>query len=257
MAKPKQEEVEEIQPIIIEVPKETEKKKIDLDLWKPKTEIGRKVKSGEIKDINEILDKGMRVLEPEIVDILIPNMESIIIGVGQSKGKFGGGKRSVWRQTQKKTAEGNKPKFATVIAVGNKDGYVGIGKGKAKETVPAREKATRKAKLNLIKIRRGCGSWECECGEAHSIPFKIEGKCGSVRMTLIPAPKGTGLCVEKECKKILELAGIKDIYSRTFGQTRTKINHVYACFEALKKLGEVRIPEEYRSKAGIKEGRNE
>ncbi len=123
--------------------------------------------------------------------------------------------------------------------------------------MPAREKATRKEKLNIIKIRRGCGSWECECGEAHSIPFKIEGKCGSVKMTLIPAPKGTGLCVEKECKKMLDLAGLKDVYSRTFGQTRTKINHVYACFDALKKLGEVRIPEKYRSKAGIKEGRNE
>jgi len=242
---------------IVEVSAAEEKRKTNLDLWIPKTEIGRKVKNGEIKDINEIIDKGIKILEPEIVDMLIPNLELSIIGVGQSKGKFGGGKRSIWRQTQKKTSEGNKPKFATVIAVGNKDGYVGIGKGKAKETVPAREKATRKAKLNIITIRRGCGSWECECGESHSIPFKIEGKSGSVKMQLLPAPKGTGLCVEKECKKILELAGLKDIYSKTVGQTRTKMNHIYACFDALKKLGEVRITEEYRKKAGIREGRNE
>ncbi|MFH1331975.1 MAG: 30S ribosomal protein S5 [archaeon] len=234
-----------------------EKRKTNLDLWIPKTEIGRKVKNGEIKDINEIIERGIKILEPEIVDMLIPNLELSIIGVGQSKGKFGGGKRSIWRQTQKKTSEGNKPKFAIVIAVGNRDGYVGIGKGKAKETVPARGKATRNAKLNIITVRRGCGSWECECGESHSVPFKVEGKSGSVRMQLLPAPKGTGLCVEKECKKILELAGFKDLYSRTVGQTRTKLNHVYACFNALKKLGEMRITEEYRKKAGIREGRNE
>ncbi len=234
-----------------------ERRRTNLDMWVPKTELGRKVKSGEIKDIDELLDTGIRILEHEIVDGLIPNLETNIIAVGQSKGKFGGGKRSIWKQTQKKTSEGNKPKFSTVIAIGNKDGYVGIGIGKAKETVPARQKATRKAKLNIIKVRRGCGSWECVCGESHSIPFKIEGKCGSVRMWLIPAPKGTGLCVEKECKKILELAGFKDLYSRTVGQTRTKMNHVFACFNALKKLGEVRVTEEYRKKAGIKDGRNE
>ncbi len=230
-----------------------EAKRVNLDSWKPKTEIGRKVKNGEIKNIDEILRKGIRILEYEIVDALIPNLESNIIAVGQSKGKFGGGKRSIWRQTQKKTSEGNKPKFATVIAVGNKDGYVGLGKGKSKETVPAREKAMRKSKLSLIKIRGGCGSWECGCGEPHSIPFKIAGKCGSVKMQLIPAPKGTGLCVEKECKKILELAGIKDVYSKTVGQTRTKINHVFACFDALQNLGKVRVNEEYKKKAGIRE----
>jgi small subunit ribosomal protein S5 len=234
-----------------------EARRANLDRWSPKTEVGRKVKNGEIKDIKEVLDKGVKILEQEIVDTLIPNLETNIIGVGQSKGKFGGGKRSIWRQTQKKTSEGNKPHFATVIAVGNRDGYVGLGKGKSKETVPAREKATRKSKLNIIKVRRGCGSWECGCGEAHSVPFKIKGRCGSVRMELLPAPKGTGLCVEKECKKILELAGFKDLYSKTTGQTRTKINHVFACFDALTKLSGVRVSEAYRKKAGVKEGRNE
>jgi len=239
--------------VLVRLTEKEQVRKTNLDAWKPKTEIGRKAKSGEIKDFSEILDKGTRILEQEIADMLMPNMESSLIAVGQSKGKFGGGKRSIWKQTQKKTSEGNKPKFATVIAVGNKDGYVGLGKGKSKETVPAREKAIRKSKLNIIKIRRGCGSWECGCGEGHSIPFKVEGKCGSIRMQLIPAPKGTGLIVEKECKKILELAGIKDIYSRTFGQTRTKINHVFACFDALKKIGEMRINEEYRKKSGVKD----
>src|SRR3989338_8376894 len=141
------------------------------DTWKPKTSLGRMVKEGKIDNIDYILDKGLKILEINIVDILLPNLEIDFIMVGQSKGKFGGGKRSIWRQTQKKTAEGNKPKFAALAIVGNKNGYVGMGYGKSKETVPAREKAIRKAKLNLIKIKRGCGSWECGCKEPHSIPF--------------------------------------------------------------------------------------
>ena len=155
----------------------------------------------------------------------------------RSKGKFGGGKRSIWKQTQKKTREGNKPKFSTMVVVGNEDGYVGVGYGKAKETVPAREKATYRAKLNIIKVKRGCGSWECACeNEPHSIPYAVEGKCGSVKVRLMPAPKGAGLVAEKECQKILRLAGIKDIYFKASGKTRTKINLVKACFYALRNL---------------------
>ena len=174
--------------------------------------------------------------------------------VGQSKGKFGGGKRSIWRQTQKKTAEGNKPKFAALAIVGNKNGYVGIGYGKSKETVPAREKAIRKAKLNLIKIRRGCGSWECGCKNPHSIPFEVNTRCGSVIVILKPAPKGTNLCVEKECAKILNFAGIKDVYSKTFGQSRTKYNLIKACFACLKKLSTTKVNTKLISELGVIEG---
>jgi small subunit ribosomal protein S5 len=206
------------------------------DSWMPKTSLGKQVKEGKITNIDEILEKGLRILEARIVDLLIPNLETDFIMVGQSKGKFGGGKRSIWRQTQKKTAEGNKPKFAALAIIGNKNGYIGYGYGKAKETVPAREKSIRKAKLNMIKIKTGCGSWECNCNGTHSIPFTVKGKCGSVEMKIMPAPKGTGLCIEKECAKMLNYAGIKDVYSRTFGQSRTKLNLISACFEALIKL---------------------
>ncbi|MBI4447348.1 30S ribosomal protein S5 [Candidatus Woesearchaeota archaeon] len=229
----------------------------DKSLWASKTELGKKVKNGEITDIKEVFDQGFRIMEEQIVDALIPELQSDLIMIGQSKGKFGGGKRTIWKQTQRKTSEGNKPSFSTVAVVGNKDGYVGLGKGKAQETVPAREKANRQAKLNLIRIKTGCGSWECGCGESHSIPFKVTGKVGSVIVNLMPAPKGTGLCVEKECSKILALAGIKDVYSKTMGQTNTKINLVYACFEALKNLGKVKIRPEFVKKAGIIEGKNE
>lgn len=202
--------------------------------WDPKTKLGQEVKDGKIRDIDEILDKKRKILEEEIVDSLI-NVKSELISIGQSKGKFGGGKRRAWRQTQRKTKEGNIPSFSTLAVVGDEKGHVGIGSGKAKETLPARDKAIRKAKLNIIKVKRACAGFDCACSEPHSIPFKVTGKSGSVRVTLIPAPQGTGLVVGNELKKILKLVGIKDIYSRTSGKKRTTFNLIKACIDALKK----------------------
>ncbi|OIO41792.1 30S ribosomal protein S5 [Candidatus Pacearchaeota archaeon CG10_big_fil_rev_8_21_14_0_10_31_9] len=203
--------------------------------WVPKTKLGKLVKEGKIKNIDEILDNKMRMLEPEIVDKLI-SVDSDLLFVGQSKGKFGGGKRRAWRQSQKKTKEGNVITFSAFAVVGDKNGHVGLGFGKAKETLPAREKALRKAKLNIIKIKRGSGSFEGSSHEPHSIPLQVEGKCGSVRVILIPAPQGTGLVIGNEGKKILKLAGIQDIYSKSFGHKRTTMNYGKAIMEALKKL---------------------
>lgn len=207
-----------------------------LEDWKPRTELGRLVKTKKIKDIDKALT--YRVLEPEIVDNLV-NLKSEILNIGQSKGKFGGGKRRAWRQTQKKTKEGNVPTFACMAVVGNEDGYVGLGGGKAKETLPARAKAIRKAKLGIFKIKRGCASFDCICGEPHTVPFIVEGKSGSCKVKLMPAPQGTGLVIGDECKKILGLAGIKDVYSRTDGKIRTTFNLAKACLEALKKTNDM------------------
>ena len=212
-----------------------------LDSWVPKTELGREVKSGKIKNIDEIFDSGRKIMEPEIVDILIPDLKTSNLLIGQAKGKFGGGKRREFRQTQRKTKEGNVLTFGVMAVVGNCNGYMGVGYGRASETLPARKKAIRKAKLNLNKIIRGCGSYDCSCNEEHSIPLAIEGKCSSVRVKLIPAPQGTGLVIGDEMKKILKLAGIKDIYSKCFGKVRTTFNAGKACIEALNKIGEIRI----------------
>ncbi|MBD3259578.1 30S ribosomal protein S5 [Candidatus Woesearchaeota archaeon] len=224
------------------------------ETWKPKTALGKKVKAGEITDIKQILDSGEPIIEPEIVEILLPNAQTDLLLIGQSKGKFGGGRRRAFRQTQKKTKEGNVISFASLAVVGNNDGYIGIGSGKSKETIPAREKAFRQAKLNLIKMIRGCGSWQCSCKTPHSIPFSVHGKCGSTEITLVPAPKGTGLCVEKECQKVLRLAGIKDVWSRTKGQTKIKLNLIYALFDALKQLVSTKTLPKYIEQLGIVEG---
>lgn len=211
-----------------------------LDTWKPKTEIGRLVKEGKITNIDEIFEKGKKILESQIIDQLIPELRMELLTIGQAKGKFGGGKRRFWRQTQRKTAEGNVPKFSCMVAIGDGAGHVGLGLGKAGETLPAKEKAMRNAKLSLVSIKRGCGSFDCSCSDLHSIPFKTEGKCGSAIVKLMPASKGTGLVIDNECKKIMKAAGIKDIYSQTFGQTRTKINLAVSCFDALKNLSKVK-----------------
>ena len=211
-----------------------ESKERELLAWKPKTKLGKDVKSGKIKDIDEILDNNLKILEPEIVDLLI-KVQSDLISMGQSKGKFGGGKRRAWRQTQRKTKEGNVPTFSAFAVVGDGEGHVGIGVGKSMETLPARDKAVRKAKLNLIKVIRGDGSFDSVGGGDTSIPFKIEGKMGSVRITLMPAAPGTGLVVADELKKVLKLAGIKDIYSKSSGRKRTTFNFVKACVDALNK----------------------
>ncbi len=232
-----------------------EKPKLNAEEWKPKTSLGKQVKNKEITDIEVILDSGFNISETEIVDILIPDLDTELLLIGQSKGKFGGGQRRVFKQTQKKTREGNKPKFATYALVGNKNGLVGTGYGKSKETVPAREKSTRNAKLNLIKIRRGCGSWECGCREPHTIPFAVTGKCGSVIVHLFPAPKGTGLVAEKVIQKIVGMAGVKDVWSKSFGKTTSKINLIKACMAALKSLMTTKIRPEAIEKIGIIEGK--
>ena len=200
--------------------------------WEPKTKLGKEVKSEKIKSIDEILNNNKKILEPEIVDKLIP-VRSDLIAIGQAKGKFGGGKRRAWRQTQRITKEGGVLTFSAMAVVGDENGHVGIGSGKARETLPARDKAIRKAKLNLIKIERACAAFDCNCTEKHTVPFTVKGKSGSVSVELIPAPQGTGLVCANELKKILKLAGIKDVYSKTHGKVRTTFNLAKACMKAL------------------------
>ncbi|MGB9831584.1 MAG: 30S ribosomal protein S5, partial [Fervidicoccus fontis] len=96
------------------------------------------------------------------------------------------------------------------------------------------EKAITNAKLNIVPIRRGCGSWECMCGSPHSVPFITRGKSGSVEIVLYPAPKGTGLVAGDIAKIVLRLAGIKDVWSKSFGETRSTYNFAKATYNALK-----------------------
>lgn len=207
-----------------------------LERWIPKTSLGKLVFEGKIKSIDEILDMGKPIKEPEIVDKLLPGLRTELILIGGRTGKGGGVQRIPIKITSVTKKSGRRFNMNAFVVVGNEDGIVGIGAGKSPEPRDAVAKATQRAKLNLIKVKRGCGSWECACGGNHSIPYKVFGKCGSVRVQLIPAPKGVGLVADDETKKLLRLAGIKDVWVKTFGNTSMRVNLITAVFNALKKL---------------------
>ncbi len=185
--------------------------------WFPKTKLGELVKQGLIT-LDKIFQNNLVVKEKEIIDILLPQLREDVITI---------------KMVQKMTASGQRSRFKAVVIVGA-DGFLGVGSSKSKEVGPAIRKAIDKAKLSVVPIMRGCGSGECGCGGTHSIPFKIEGKCGSVKIRLIPAPVGVGLACADKVKQVLKLCGIEDIWSKTFGDTRTSENLVKATFDALK-----------------------
>lgn len=207
--------------------------------WIPRTLLGRMVVEGKITTMSDALKSGLPLKETQIVDTLLPNLKESIINVNM---------------VQRMTDSGRRVKFRVVVAVGNNDGFVGLGTGKAPEVASAITKATDAAKLNLIEIRRGCGSWECGCWQPHSIPFIVRGKSGSVEVTLKPAPRGVSLAVGDTAKKIIALSGVNDIWGFTKGKTRTVINFAYATFDALRNLSEVKVTRKVSEQLKIVEG---
>jgi small subunit ribosomal protein S5 len=222
--------------------------------WVPKTELGNDVLEGKITALDEIFSSGKKIKEPEIVDKLLPNIQSEIVFIGGSPGKGGGDRRTPTRRTARMHRSGRRYKISALVAVGDGDKYLGIGKGSAVENRDAIEKATQNAKLNILSVRKGCGSWECACSEGHSIPVAVEGKKGSVIVTLKPAPQGLGLCISGEVKKVLRLAGIRDIWSKSSGETRSRVNYVEAVFNAFKGINRMRGGATEKSKTVNEEG---
>jgi len=194
------------------------RREIDFSSWVPRTSVGEKVKSGEIKTMNEFMKLSTPIKEVEIVDKLLPMMGEEVIDVGR---------------VQRVTDSGRRMRFRVVVGVGNRNGYVGVGVAKGKEAGPTIRKAIERAKLNVVEIKRGCGSWECGCGGPHTVPFRVTGKMGSVSVTLSPAPRGTDLVSGEIARKILALAGISDVWVHTDGHTRTAINFSNAVLDAL------------------------
>jgi len=208
--------------------------------WIPKTRLGKDVAAGKYKSLEEILEKGEIILEPEIVKALVPDMKEDIIYIGGSPGKGGGIRRTATKMTSRMHRSGRRFSLTSIVIVGNENGIVGVGKAGSREHRVAIDKATDHSKLSVIRVKRGCGSWECGCGGEHSIPFKVQASHGSVNITLIPAPKGVGIVADKESKKILKLAGIKDIWVKLSGNSGTRNNLAFAVFKALRKLNEMK-----------------
>ena len=210
--------------------------------WDPKTRLGKIIRSGKISNMKDALETGLPLREPEIVDLLLPDIEDEVIDVNM---------------VQRMTDSGRRVRFVITVAVGNNDGYVGLGQAKGKEVGTSIRKAIENAKLNIIEIRRGCGSWECGCGKPHTVPFAIKGKSGSVEIVFKPAPQGIGLATGEVAKKILKLAGIKDCWVFTNGKTKTTVNYAKAVFDALQKNTQMRVMSNEIRKIGILSGSEE
>jgi small subunit ribosomal protein S5 len=200
--------------------------------WEPKTRLGRKVAEGEITDMTTALESGLPLKEPEVVDQLLPGLDDEVLDINM---------------VQRMTDSGRRVKFRCVVAVGNRDGFVGYAEGRDDQVGGAIQKAIGVAKLNIIKVERGSGSWEDRSDQPHSLARKTQGKAGSVTVELIPAPLGLGLAASETVRKVLELAGIENAWTKSFGNTRTTLNLAKATYNALENASKARGPRSMRA----------
>ena len=185
----------------------TNQRRTDQDsIWIPRTRLGSLVQSGKVTSLSQLFENGWKIKEYQIVNQLLPDLTSFVVDVGV---------------VQKQTDAGESTKFKSVVAIGDNNGWFGVGTGKKPQMRNAIDAATDNALINITPVKLGCGSWECRCGTNHSIPYKTVGKAGSVKVEIIPGPKGLGLVAGETIKNLLELAGIKDSWTKTFGATAT------------------------------------
>jgi small subunit ribosomal protein S2e len=181
------------------------------------TKLGRLVKAGKINSLEQIYLFSMPIKEYQIVDqFLGEKLKDEVMKI---------------MPVQKQTSAGQRTRFKAFVAVGDSAGHVGLGVKCSKEVATAIRGAIILAKISVVPIRRGY--WGSNLGLPHTVPCKVTGKCGSVRVRLIPAPRGTGLVAAPVPKKLLAMAGVEDCYTSARGHTRTLGNFVKATFFAL------------------------
>ena len=211
----------------------------DITKWVPTTRLGRLVQSGELKSMSDALAARLPLREAQIVDALLPGLEDEVLDVNM---------------VQRMTDSGRRVRFSITVVVGNANGFVGLGQFEGKEVGPSIRKAIDAAKLKVIQVRRGCGSWECGCYTPHSLPITILGKSGSTEVLLRPAPRGVGLATGNVAKHVLRLAGVKDVWGLTRGQSRTTVNYAKATFNGLANVSRFKISQEQLERLKIRTG---
>src|SRR5688500_5788757 len=208
--------------------------------WEPKTRLGKMVKGGQVKTMGEALATKLPLREPEIVDALLPEMADEVLNINM---------------VQRMTDSGRRVRFSITAVTGNRDGFVGLGMAKGKEVGPTIKRAIDRAKINLIEVNRGSGSWQSGSGApANSVPYKVFGKCASTEVTIKPAPQGTGLVGGKTARAVLGLAGIHDAWIYTRGQTGTTTNYAKALFAALQSIPDAKMTQVQRARIQIVSG---
>ncbi|UVE50375.1 30S ribosomal protein S5 [Haloferax larsenii] len=199
--------------------------------WEPRTRLGRMVQNGDVTSMDHALETGLPLKEPQIVDQLLPGLDDEVLDINM---------------VQRMTDSGRRVKFRCVVAVGNRDGYLGYAEARDDQVGGAIQKAIEVAKLNIIKVDRGSGSWEDRAGGLNSLSRKAEGKAGSVTVKVIPAPQGLGLAAAETVRNILELAGVQDAWTKSDGNTRTTVNLAKATYNALMNASQSRTPRRAR-----------
>jgi len=187
--------------------------------WVPVTKLGRLVKDQKITSIEEIYLHSLPIKEYQIVDQFFQpgTLKDEVMKI---------------HPVQKMTSAGQRNRFVCYVLVGDLNGHIGLGQKCAKEVATAIRGGIISAKMSLIPVRRGY--WGNKLGFPHTVPMKVHGKCGSVRVRLVPAPRGSGIVGSPVLKKMLQFAGVSDCFSCTCGHTRTKGNFMKATFEALR-----------------------
>lgn len=120
---------------------------------------------------------------------------------------------------------GRRFSFNALSVVGNRNGLVGLGYAKAKEVPNAVEKSVKEGKKRLMRVVR----------EGGTIPHIVEGRFCATKVRLVPAAPGTGVIAGRSVRKVVELAGIKDVLTKTYGSTNP-MNVVKATMAALAQL---------------------
>jgi small subunit ribosomal protein S2e len=184
----------------------------------PVTKLGRLVKENKIKSIEQIFLFALPIKEYQIVDQFLagPDFEDEVMQI---------------TPVQKQTSAGQRTRFKAFVCVGDSNGHVGLGVKCSKEVATAIRGAIQVAKIAVVPVRRGY--WGNKIGPPHTVAIKATGKCGSVSFRLVPAPKGSGIVAARTPKKVLQMAGIADVYTSSTGHTRTLGNFVKATFYAL------------------------
>merc|ERR1712151_568222 len=159
--------------------------------WVPVTKLGRLVRDGKIESLEEIYLHSLPIKEYQIIDAFYTpgTLKDEVMKI---------------HPVQKMTAAGQTNRFVCYVLVGDMNGHIGLGAKCAKEVATAIRGGIIAAKMNLIPLRRGY--WGNRLGLPHTVPMKVSGKTGSVRVRLIPAPRGSGIVGSPVSKKMLQFA---------------------------------------------------